>query len=171
MVMLHRIPFKQNDCYFVVRPWGNMLIYPYHLQSDGDTQHFMAKGGVYRQLTFESRPILSGQCYLFHKFGAALVTPMEVEYHHEVKIEQNDVDFYDPYITYFKHDHLQAFKLMVKEVTYYFLDQNFTLKQGKLIIQNSNHQQTAQQFLQMLNPKKGDQIYCPQAQGHNCYIF
>jgi ABC-type molybdate transport system substrate-binding protein len=169
--MLHRISFEQNDCYFVVRPWGNLLIYPYQKSADSDTQHFIAKGGVYRQISFENHPIAQGQIYLFHKFGAALVTPWAVEYHPEIKIEQNDVDFYDPYITYLKQNQFQAFKLLVKENTYYFLDHHFSVKNGTLVILDSSQQSHAMQFLQFLGAKKGDQFLAPQAQGRNSFIF
>jgi len=165
--MLHRIYFAKNDCYFLVRPWGNLIIYPYRESSEQDTQHFISKGGVYRQLAFNSNSISPGQIYLFHKFGAALVTPKTVEYHPEIKIEQNGVEFYDPYIDFIQQGEFCAIKVGVKDHTYYFFNDQFNIKDGKLVVQNSKAHQAAQQFLQQLNAKKDDHLFCPKAQGHN----
>ena len=95
---VHRIEKSSNSsAYFVIRSYGNYLIYPDALPSYNEDL-FKSRGGVFRQLIHDIKLISLSQVQLFRVFGASAVM------HEEHKGEDTDTmpveffgdDFVDP---------------------------------------------------------------------------
>ena len=84
-------------CYFVERSFGNLLIYPRHLDSI-DHDIFKSRGGIYRQMDIEMGNQFNTK-RLFEIYGAALVLNNDQK-DIEFLTEEFGVDMYDHFIDY-----------------------------------------------------------------------
>lgn len=70
---VHRVEKSPNSsAYFVLRSFGNYLVYPDALPSYNEDL-FKSRGGVYRQLLHDLKLISMAQVQLFRVFGASAV--------------------------------------------------------------------------------------------------
>lgn len=92
MIGIHQIPTTKNHCcYFVRRPFGNLLLFADTLeeQNDKNDELFKSQGGVYKIILESSQNINDLHGKLFNKFGASALIDMAKEYFDErIKIER-----------------------------------------------------------------------------------
>lgn len=112
-------------CYFVERSFGNLLIYPRHLDSI-DNKIFKSRGGIYRQLDIEMGNHFNIQ-RLFEVYGAALVLDTD-EKDIRFLTEQFGVDMYDHYLEYNEYG-VVAYQ---DKKSYLFLNDKYLLDRGQV---------------------------------------
>lgn len=92
MIGIHQIPTsKKTCCYFVRRPFGNLLLFADTLekQNDKNDELFKSQGGIYKIILESSQNINDLHGRLFNKFGASALIDMAKDYFDErIKIER-----------------------------------------------------------------------------------
>lgn len=150
VIMLHLLRGPKNACYFLERPWGNLVIYEVPHLSDSDWEHLKGRGGVFRQFLLDPANSSEMAKKLFDRFGASVVTPHPAEFTPAFPVEQIGVDFVDPGIQLLHSLGIMALEVIIKDKRYVFTDRQLSLIQGELIHERPENQNNASGFLKNL---------------------
>lgn len=166
-MIIHLIERNKNVSYFIERPWGNLLVYPLLDVKQTDLDHFISKGGVYRQMVLENFSPNASTKTLFDRLGAAVVAPFEMEFNSYSLMEKDGVEFCDPHVTYLEQGEMRALKIGVKDKIFLFTDSHFTLKAEKIFCLNSSLSHLADEFVAHWKAEKVARVMTPTYSGKN----
>lgn len=163
--MLHRMNGIHGVSYFIERPWGNLIVYEAGELSARDWEHLKGRGGVFRQILLG--PVKSQEIVkeVFDRFGAAVVTPLPLEFNPHYPVEQIEVDFVDPGIRMLHSMGITALVVIVKDQRYVFTDDQLSLVDGEITHRESGSKFEGMEFIKSLNGPA--MVLTPQYRGEN----
>lgn len=149
--MLHLMQGKSGLCYYIERPWGNLLVYEAQEFNASDWERLKGRGGVFRQLVLEPLKSTVMAKKVFDFFGAAVVSPFPMEFNPDYPVEELGVDFVDPGIRLLQSHGISALEMIVKDRRFIFTDQQLSLADGEILHKTPSKQGEAKEFIDSLS--------------------
>lgn len=112
---IHSIPTDTGHCYFIIRPFGNYLIFADHLKQY-DEEIFKQFGGL-SKMFFESRSSINKiHKDLFDKFGTSAVSDFLIEeFHQDLPLHRWNIEHTDPALNWYHHGQRQLITFKQKD--------------------------------------------------------
>lgn len=165
---IHSIKTTKGCAYFIVRPFGNLLIFADYI-SFINRDLLKSLGGLSKML-FESRTNISTiHQELFNSFGASAVSDfLSEEFNSLLPLQRWNYEHVDPAIDWYHHGQKQmiTFKQQEKNVCILgkelFLDNNTIMFQGRDI---------SSEMLTFFNSKKVNLVYATHFSKGSCLVL
>ncbi len=131
-----------QGCYFIERPFGNLLVFPppphsFHVEKE--FPFIESKGGISIQMQSHLNRATTLQKRLYQRFGAPLLVKEDseelrllTEEDYDFRFALNGEEYFDPHTEFAQIQGIDCVKIYQREKKFYFLSNDFVLDRGEI---------------------------------------
>lgn len=168
---IHQIQISSNNsCYFIKRPFGNLLIFADNLVELTSKEHelFKAYGGISKTFLESTQSINEQHRSLFTKYGAAVVCDTIKNHFDEGARVERLKDFSDPQIEFIFKPQYKLIILKQDNNKIMFVGNDLLFKEMNVLYDGRD---ITTDLLQLKNEKSIDLIYFTRFEGQSAIKF
>lgn len=171
MIGVHQINITQQEsCYFVKRPFGNLLLFSDHLNEISKNEHdlFKSFGGISKNILESTQSINDTHRLIFRKYGANIVCDTIIKHFDKGAKVERLMDLVEPQIEFIFTQHYKFIILKQDPKKIMFVGKDILLKSDRILCQKKD---ITDQLIQIQEEKNVDLIYFTRHHGHSAISF